>query len=83
MQKLISKFNNKQATIAIIGLGYVGLPLLLRYLSLGYKVIGIDIDPKKVEALNRSESYIKHIDCSAIKQADKSQFEVTTDFAKV
>ncbi len=42
--KLVEKFNNKQAVIGIVGLGYVGLPLMLRYSEVGFKVIGIDID---------------------------------------
>ena len=61
MNELISKLNNKSATIAIIGLGYVGLPLMLRYAEIGYKVIGIDIDPEKSKLISQGQSYIKHI----------------------
>jgi UDP-N-acetyl-D-glucosamine dehydrogenase len=48
-------------TIAIIGLGYVALPLALRFAEAGVRVIGLDVDPKKVDALNEGRSYIKHI----------------------
>ena len=47
--------------IGIIGLGYVGLPLVIQFAKSGVQVLGIDVDDKKVEALNRGESYIKHI----------------------
>ena len=56
------KLNKKTAIIGIIGLGYVGLPLLIRYSEEGYKVIGFDIDKGKVDSLNNSKSYKKHID---------------------
>ncbi len=58
---LIEKFKRKSATIGILGLGYVGLPLMIRFSNVGFKVIGIDIDQGKVDALNSGESYIKHI----------------------
>ena len=47
--------------IAIVGLGYVGLPLSLQFARSGVKVLGLDIDPPKVEAISRGQSYIKHI----------------------
>ncbi|MHB8523861.1 MAG: nucleotide sugar dehydrogenase [Limisphaerales bacterium] len=63
--------------IAIIGLGYVGLPLSLQFARSGVTVLGLDIDPAKVEAINAGRSYIKHIESSAIAeligQADKPQ----------
>ncbi|MHB8524080.1 MAG: nucleotide sugar dehydrogenase [Limisphaerales bacterium] len=54
--------------IAIIGLGYVGLPLSLQFARSGVTVLGLDIDPAKVEAINAGRSYIKHIDSSAIAE---------------
>ena len=48
-------------TIAIIGLGYVGLPLAIQFANAGSNVIGIDVDPGKIETLERGESYIGHI----------------------
>ncbi len=61
MTDLLGKIKNKQALVGIIGLGYVGLPLVLRFCELGFQVLGFDTDANKVERLNRGESYIKHI----------------------
>jgi len=58
---LLEKLNRRQALVGVIGLGYVGLPLVLRFLEEGFPVLGFDTDPGKVEKLNRGESYIKHI----------------------
>ena len=70
--------------IGIIGLGYVGLPLVIQFAKSGTQVLGIDVDDKKVEALNRGESYIKHIPASEVQaQLETGQFEVTTDYARV
>ena len=77
----IENINNKTAKIGIIGLGYVGLPLLLRYVEAGYTVLGLDIDSKKTEMLNSGQTYIKHIQSSAI-QAARFQFEATNDFSR-
>ena len=60
--------------IAIIGLGYVGLPLSLQFArSDGVTVLGLDIDPVKVESLNNGRSYIKHISAEAIAEAVKGR----------
>ena len=83
MNNLLNKLADKKATIGIVGLGYVGLPLLLRYCEVGYKVIGFDIDQSKVDALALGQSYIEHISGSAIADAVKSGFEATTDFSRV
>lgn len=77
---LLSKLEDKSAIIGVIGLGYVGLPLLLHYAEAGYKVLGIDIDKEKVDLLNQSKSYIGHIDDSRIK-ASSSLISATTDFS--
>jgi len=61
---LLNKIKQKNATIGIIGLGYVGLPLSIGFSEVGYKVIGFDIDDVKVNLLNDQKSYINHIDCS-------------------
>ena len=58
---IVSRIASRTATIGIIGQGYVGLPLALVFEEAGFPVIGLDLDPKKVDALNRGESYIKHI----------------------
>jgi len=70
--------------IAIVGLGYVGLPLSLQFARSGVSVLGLDIDHVKVDALNRGRSYIKHIPAEAIADAIKAgAFAATTDFARV
>jgi UDP-N-acetyl-D-glucosamine dehydrogenase len=70
--------------IAVIGLGYVGLPLSLQFARAGVGVLGLDIDSSKVESLNAGRSYIKHIESSAIAEAAKSgRFSATTDFSRL
>ena len=71
-------------TIAIIGLGYVGLPLCLQFARSGVRVVGLDIDLKKVSALNAGRSYIRHIAAAEIKQLVRAgKFSATTDFAAI
>src|SRR3984957_19634577 len=71
-------------TIAIIGLGYVGLPLCLQFARSGMRVLGLDIDAKKVAALNAGRSYIKHILASEIKKFTRAgKFSASADFAKI
>ena len=70
--------------IGIIGLGYVGLSLVIQFAKSGTQVLGIDVDDKKVEALNRGESYIKHIPNSALQAQLKSgHIEAPTDYPRV
>jgi UDP-N-acetyl-D-glucosamine dehydrogenase len=71
----------KKATIAVFGLGYVGLPIVMRYVDIGFNVIGIDIDNKKVDRLNKGESYIEHISNNKIKDILDRNFYATTDFS--
>lgn len=76
------KLNDRSAVIGIIGLGYVGLPLMLRFTEAGYRVLGFDIDSSKVVHLNAGRSYIKHIPAAAILAARQNLLEATTDFAR-
>jgi len=70
--------------IAIIGLGYVGLPLGLRFCEAGVPVLGLDIDPAKVDAINAGLSYIKHIPAATIAAArNAGNLEASTDFSRV
>jgi len=70
--------------IGIVGLGYVGLPLSLQFARSGVQVLGLDIDPTKVDAINRGESYIKHIESSAIaEELRNKRFEASVDFSRV
>jgi len=60
--------------IGIIGLGYVGLPLVIQFAKSDTQVLGIDVDDKKVEALNRGESYIKHIPNSVLQAQERVEW---------
>ncbi len=79
---VIKKLEDKSAIIGIVGLGYVGLPLMLRYVEVGYKVVGFDIDQSKVDSLRQGKSYIGHISGAAIQNAVEKGFEPTTDFSR-
>jgi UDP-N-acetyl-D-glucosamine dehydrogenase len=81
-QDLINKLNSKTAIIGIVGLGYVGIPLSLRFAEVGYKVLGFDIDPIKAEKIAAGQTYIKHIPDEAIQAATAKGFEATTDFSR-
>jgi len=80
--ELIGKLENRTATIGIVGLGYVGLPLSLRFAEVGYQVLGMDIDAAKVESLNGGRSYIKHIGSDAVAKARARRFEATSDYSR-
>ena len=85
---LIEKIKSKQALVGIIGLGYVGLPLVLRFCEVGFPVLGFDTDTRKVERLNRGESYIKHIPAELLAAArqpreGKGQFAATSDLSRL
>ena len=70
--------------IAVIGLGYVGLPLSIQFARSGATVLGIDVDSKKVELLNSGQTYIKHIEPSTIAElVGSSKFSVSTDFGRI
>ncbi|MBE3112018.1 MAG: nucleotide sugar dehydrogenase, partial [Acidobacteria bacterium] len=78
---LLDRIRSRQAVVGIIGQGYVGLPLALVFAEASFPVVGFDLDPAKVEALNRGESYIKHIGADRVAEAVRSgRFRATTDF---
>ncbi|GMO16455.1 MULTISPECIES: nucleotide sugar dehydrogenase [Bradyrhizobium] len=81
--ELLARLDRKTGVIGIVGLGYVGLPLTLRYCEVGYKVVGFDIDPMKVEALKAGKSYIEHIQSERIFDVVGRTFDPTTDFSRV
>src|ERR1700727_3338320 len=77
-------FKGAQLRVGIIGCGYVGLPLGLRFAEAGHKVTGFDTDPKKVTMLNAGKSYIEHIQQAKIQQyVNSKHFRATTDFAEI
>ena len=61
-KRLILRVRDRSARIGLIGLGYVGLPLAREFLRRGFRVLGFDIDPLKVERINAGVGYIRHID---------------------
>lgn len=79
---LLERIQSRTARIGICGLGYVGLPLALRFAEAGLPVLGFDIDPAKVAALNAGRSYIGHIGDGAVAAARQRGFEATGDFAR-
>ncbi len=83
-KNILQKISNNNLKVGIIGLGYVGLPLLLRYAEKKFCVIGFDIDPNKIEKIKAGQTYIKHIPEEKIKKAIiNNMFDVTTDFKKI
>jgi UDP-N-acetyl-D-glucosamine dehydrogenase len=81
--ELMQKIHDHTARIGIIGLGYVGLPLVLRFLETGHPVLGLDVDERKTSCLLRGEPYIAHIDVNPVKQAaDQGRFEASVDFSR-
>ncbi len=79
---LLEKIARKQAVIGIVGLGYVGLPLVLRFVEAGFRVIGFDIDGAKVNDLMSGRSYIEHIPSHLIDVALQSGFVASTDYSR-
>jgi UDP-N-acetyl-D-glucosamine dehydrogenase len=81
---LLSKIEKREAVVGIIGLGYVGLPLAIHFGQKGFKVIGFDVDVRKIDMLLHGESYIKHIRTEQITEKIKEgNLEVTIDFDRL
>lgn len=82
--ELLARLENRQALIGIIGMGYVGLPLAVAFGKSDYRIMGFDLDPAKVDAINGGRSYIKHIEGSAIAGlVDNGQLTATADMARL
>ncbi|MDR1085202.1 MAG: nucleotide sugar dehydrogenase [Deltaproteobacteria bacterium] len=77
--KLVKKIADQKAVVAIVGLGYVGLPLALSFAEAGFQVLGLDVDGEKVKKIAQRESYIGHIKSARLKAAG-SLFSASTDF---
>lgn len=82
LQQLWDRINDKSVRVGIFGLGYVGLPLALRFVEVGLKVIGFDIDSTKVAKLNAGQTYIERLTPGVIAAARSRGFEATADFAR-
>ena len=74
--------STREARIGIVGLGYVGLPLMLRFVDEGFYVLGIDVDAQLVEELNAGRSSIAHIPAARVSRAREGGFEATTSPAE-
>lgn len=81
LKGLEERIESGDFTVGVYGLGYVGLPLALRFAQVGIEVIGFDIDPKKVELLNEGKTYIERITESQIQSAREAGFTATADFS--
>ncbi len=82
--KTIEKIRKRTARIGVIGLGYVGLPLVREFIRSGFHVTGFDTDPRKVESLEKGRSYIKHLPSKLIREMmGTGRFDPTTDFGKL
>ncbi len=84
VQRLDEAIGDKSAMIGVVGLGYVGLPLISAFVTAGFRCLGFDVDPKKVETLKRGQSYIKHIPDETISAwVSEKQLEPTTDMDRL
>ncbi|NQT34222.1 nucleotide sugar dehydrogenase [bacterium] len=80
--ELLHKIDTLQAKIAVIGLGYVGLPLVVGLARAGFRVIGIEVDPNKVDKINRGENYIGDVNPDELRRfVDEGCLTATTDFS--
>ena len=79
---VLEKVSHRTAVISVVGLGYVGLPLAVEFARQGFKVIGIDLDSRKVAAIQAGESYIPDVTTAEVKAlTDSGKLSATTDYA--
>jgi len=84
MNEWEKKVENKKLVVGVMGLGYVGLPLAREFASAGLKVVGFDVDDKKVKVLNSGRSIIKHVPHSQVRKMVKDGlFSATTNMARL
>lgn len=79
---LKKKLREKKAVVAVIGLGYVGLPLCIEFVKAGFQVIGLDIDRQKITLLKKGKSYIRHVDVTPLCDSD-GKFSPSDNFSKL
>jgi UDP-N-acetyl-D-glucosamine dehydrogenase len=81
---LKTKIETNTAVVGVIGLGYVGLPLMRAFNSAGFRVVGFDVDQRKVDALHKGENYLKHLGAEYVKQmVGSGKFDATVDFSRL
>ena len=83
MSDIVGRIKSRSATIGIIGLGYVGLPLARRAVRCKFKVIGLDVDERKIDELSHCRSYIEHIPSADVAEMLGDGFVATSDFSKL
>ncbi|MGD0387606.1 MAG: nucleotide sugar dehydrogenase [Tepidisphaeraceae bacterium] len=82
--ELLDKITSKSARVGVIGLGYVGLPLLAAFHRAGFHVIGFDVDPAKIEALQRGENYLRHLGETLVRDMKLAgRFDATAEFSRL
>src|ERR1041385_9449540 len=82
-QNLLNAIEDRTARIGVIGLGYVGLPLVLLFEEGGFNVLGFDVDAVKVQKLNDGQSYIRHIGVDRIAASFRRRARATTEFSRL
>src|ERR1700755_950936 len=83
-EQLRQKIADKTACIGVIGLGYVGLPLIVEFALKGYHGIGFEVDGKKIDEINNGRSYIVDVPAEAVKKCvDAGTLKATTDFSEL
>ena len=83
-QTLLKKVNDNTAIVGVIGLGYVGLPLMAAFHRAGFPVIGFDVDQKKIDALHRGENYLQHLGADLVqKMKSGAKMDATTDVSRL
>jgi len=84
LSKLLGKIKNRTASVGIIGLGYVGLPLVIEFNRAGFNVTGFDLDTKKISLLKQGKSYIRHIPSEKIREMNRTgRFMPTNIFSHI
>ncbi len=82
--RLAKRIGDREVVVGVLGMGYVGLPLAHAFVEAGVRVVGFDTDPAKVEALNRGETYLRHLGESLVRSMrETGRFEAASDFARL
>ena len=82
-RNLLERVRAREAKVGVVGMGYVGLPLSLAFAEAGFPVVGLDVDPRKIAAIGRGESYFRHIESGPLgKAVGEGRLRATADFAQ-